>query len=212
MRSLVACLALLVLFAVPADADHAPRHGKGSTTESTSPGAPAPAPPGSTQPPAPSDSTEQPAPTPPPPAAGGALQVVDANNAIVGQYTFNGCFLRFINGYPVDVCDLQRDGTVVWDLPPQILFLEPGCQGTPFLAAFRDGLSRSSTIAEGMVQFPGDPITTITVRSFLHPEGDQYTCEGAPLYGDDWSIPQVAGPRQTVPLSTFGTPPFRLSP
>jgi hypothetical protein len=209
MRSLVTCLALLVLFAVPADADHAPRHGKGSTTESTSPGAPAPSRSGSTQPPAPSDSTEQPAPTPP--AAGGALQVVDANNGIVGQYTFNGCFLRFINGYPVDVCDLQRDGTVVWDLPPQILFLEPGCQGAPFLAAFRDGLSRSSTIAEGMVQFPGDPITTITVRSFLHPEGDQYTCEGAPLYGDDWSIPQVAGPRQTVPLSALGTPPFRLS-
>lgn len=186
MRSLVAGLALLVLSAIPAEADHAPRHGKGSTIEATSPTAPAP-------------------------AAGGALQVVDANNAIVGQYTFSGCFLRFFNGYPVEVCDLQRDGTVVWDLPPQILFLEPGCQGTPFLAAFRDGLSRSSTIAEGMVQFPGDPITTITVRSFLHPEGDQYTCEGAPLYGDDWSIPQVAGPLQTVPLSTLGTPPFRLA-
>ena len=62
----------------------------------------------------------------------------------------------------------------------------------------------------GVIQFPADPILPVTVRSFLHPDGESYTCEGAPLYGEDWSIPEVAGPLQSVPLSTIGTPPFRV--
>jgi len=180
MRALIAGFSLAILLVVPVDAHHRPGHGKAATTE----------------------------PTPDPAPVASALQVIDTNNAIVGQYTFNGCFVRFFEGRLVDVCDLQTDGTVVFEPRPQLLFLEPGCQGTPHLAAFRNALSRWSSIYDGMVHFPGDPISPITVRSFLQPEGESYTCEGAPLYGEDWSIPEVAGPLQSVPLSTLGTPPF----
>lgn len=182
MRALIACLGLAIVFAGPVDADHRPGHGHARTKELT----------------------------PESPPVASALQVVDANNAIVGQYTFNGCFVRFFDGHLVDVCDLQVDGTVVDELRPQLLFLEPGCQGPPYLAAFRNALSRWSSINDGMIQFPGDPIVPVNVRSFLHPEGDTVTCEGAPLYGEDWSIPEVAGPLQSVPLSTIGTPPFQV--
>jgi hypothetical protein len=182
MRVLIACVSLLVFLAAPVDAHDRSRRGKDRTTE--------------------------PAPESPPVAS--AFQVVDTNNAIVGQYTFNGCFVRFFDGQLVDVCDLQVDGTAVGDVRPQLLFLEPGCQGAPYLAAFRNALSRWSSINDGMIQFPGDPVMPVTVRSFLHPEGETYTCEGAPLYGEDWSIPEVAGPLQSVPLSTIGTPPFRV--
>ena len=182
MRALIACVGLAVLFVAPVHAHHRSGHGIARTTESP----------------------------PESPPVASALQVVDTNNAIVGQYTFNGCFMRFFDGHLVDVCDLQVDGTVVGEIRPQLLFLEPGCQGTPYLAAFRNALSRWSSINDGVIQFPADPILPVTVRSFLHPDGESYTCEGAPLYGEDWSIPEVAGPLQSVPLSTIGTPPFRV--
>jgi hypothetical protein len=183
MRALIVCFSLVVLFAGPVDADDRRGHGKARTTE----------------------------PPPQSPPVASALQVLDTNNAIVGQYTYNGCLVRFFDGHLVDICDLQVDGTVVWEVRPQLLFLEPDCQGTPYLAAFRNALSRWSSINDGMIHFPGDPIMPITVRSFLDSaDGESYTCEGAPLYGEDWSIPEVAGPLQSVPLSAIGTPPFRV--
>jgi len=190
MRVLIVCLALAVLFVTPADAHHRPGHGKVSTTEPT---------------------------TQSPPVAS-ALQVVDANNAIVGQFTFNGCFVRQVDGYWVDLCRVQTDGTAVNESLPTRFFLEPGCQGTPFIESLGGALlSRFGYTGRGHFEFAGDPITVITVISWefqSSPAEDSWTCiDNEEDLGDGASFPLfdvLAGPLHSIPLSTLGTPPFQI--
>lgn len=191
MRALIVCLILAALLPTPAVAHHRSGHGKRQTVEEA----------------------KRPA-----PSANGALQVVDTSDTVVGHLTFNGCFVRHVDEYWVDLCGVQTDGTVVNEALPTRYFVEPGCHGTAFVESFSGALlSRFAYTAHGRFEFVGDPIAVITVASWQYQSSsveDTWTCiDNEQDVGDGVSFPSfelLAGPLHSLPLSTLGTPPFRI--
>jgi hypothetical protein len=157
-------------------------------------------------------------PTPhrPPPKAH-ALQVVDANGGVVGYFTGFGCFVRQVQTYWVQICNVQIDGTVINEGLPARYYPQPNCQGSAFIELFEGAvLSRSAWAAHGVFEFVGDPVTTISVRSFqLQSSSASNTWQCTNTEEDQggfyYPIFEVrAGPLQSFPLSSLGTPPFQV--
>jgi hypothetical protein len=146
-----------------------------------------------------------------------ALEVVDANNVTVGQFTGGGCFVRKVDVYWVDICGLQTDGTAINEALPTRYYIEPNCSGTPFAESFSGALlSRFAFTAHGRYEFVGDPVNVISVVSFAFQTStsdNAFTCVNTEQDQGGFAFPTFevrAGPLQSIPLSTLGVPPFRL--
>lgn len=143
------------------------------------------------------------------PAGGGVAQLVDRDNVAVGQYMGHGVFSRDIDGYRVDVCCIATAaGAALPVIAPSPLYSTPDCQGAPYFFAdptlpdplYRDGsLSRS-----GDILFGGDPATRITARSFFH------ELEGCVALTEPGFEDVPVHPVVSIPLSSLGTPPFKI--
>ena len=155
------------------------------------------------------------------PTMGGALRVVDSNGAQVGllDSSFIGPVgstssnaIRYINSsdiwlrFSIDKFGIDSLSSVKTNLNAFVVFYnETSCEGQPFMTVGRSLFIDARVIGLN-AYFPSGPGEIRNIKSI----GSLLT--GCFLPGNGDSRPSDAlAPMQTVPISDFGTPPFKVS-
>lgn len=92
------------------------------------------------------------------------LHVYDAFEQRLGQYTALGCFVRQIEGYWVEICGLEAQGSQEIGLY-FLLFSDPGCSGRAYLTTWSESEYRGSLVGDNT--FRGDPLNRLSRRGFI---------------------------------------------
>jgi len=142
------------------------------------------------------------------PARGSAAQLVDRDGVVIGQYMGHGIVSRDIDGFRVDICCITTTGAPVADGSSAFLYTSENCEGTPYFfadASTQNFLFRiGSLLRSGDIVFNGDPLTTITPRSYSS------EFEGCVPITETGHEDLPVQPVVSVPLSSLGSPPFKV--
>ncbi|MDQ3132513.1 MAG: hypothetical protein M3Q99_17340 [Acidobacteriota bacterium] len=153
------------------------------------------------------------------PTMGSALRVVDSNGAQVGLLDSSSNAIRYMSsldiwlrftidkkgiGNILSTANIGRDGT-----PPSsfaVFYDEINCQGQAYMAVGNSLLVDARVIGEN-AYFPSGPGEITSIKSF-----GSLLRTSCSFGGNGGSIPlDHLSPMQTVPISSFGTPPFKVT-